>query len=153
MSALQSLTAKLVIAKQEISDNAKEAFKEAFAEFFAQHPSVDAVKWQQYTPYFNDGSPCTFNVNDHTVAFNSISEQEKKDLYVYDDREEDEAFGFGTFYALSYDASNTTPAAKAFKTLKSIFSSGEELFLAAFGDHAEVTVTRAIIEVETYEHD
>jgi hypothetical protein len=35
----------------------------AFAEKFKANPSVKCMIWHQYTPYFNDGDPCTFGVH------------------------------------------------------------------------------------------
>lgn len=35
----------------------------AFAEKFKANPSVKCMIWTQYTPYFNDGEPCTFSVH------------------------------------------------------------------------------------------
>jgi len=32
---------------------------------------VEAVKWDQYTPYFNDGEPCEFSVYDYSVKYAS----------------------------------------------------------------------------------
>ena len=37
----------------------------------AAAPEIAALRWRQYTPYFNDGEPCTFSVND-LYAKNSI---------------------------------------------------------------------------------
>src|SRR6478736_1430716 len=27
-------------------------------------PNVDSLRWRQYTPYFNDGEPCEFDVHE-----------------------------------------------------------------------------------------
>lgn len=32
-------------------------------------PEVEAVRWEQYTPYFNDGDVCTFSANDVSIKF------------------------------------------------------------------------------------
>lgn len=35
----------------------------AFARRFEANPAVKCAIWTQYTPYFNDGDPCTFGVH------------------------------------------------------------------------------------------
>ncbi len=58
---------------------AKKVYEEALAEagklgakvvvavlqpIFDANPTLEAVRWTQYTPYFNDGEPCVFGVNE-----------------------------------------------------------------------------------------
>lgn len=52
------------IAKKTFENKMKNAFKEIFKTFFELYPEVQAVGWNQYTPYFNDGEPCEFGVAD-----------------------------------------------------------------------------------------
>jgi len=35
----------------------------AFASQFKSNPAVKCMVWTQYTPYFNDGEPCTFRIS------------------------------------------------------------------------------------------
>lgn len=50
--------------RQQFLAQAQEKFKECFSEFWKMNPSVKAVTWVQYAPYFNDGNPCVFSVCD-----------------------------------------------------------------------------------------
>lgn len=40
-----------------------------FKSFFERFPEVYCVCWTQYSPYFNDGEPCRFGVNESSVVF------------------------------------------------------------------------------------
>lgn len=40
----------------------KELIQEAAQALFDNHPELHATGWRQYTPYFNDGDPCSFGV-------------------------------------------------------------------------------------------
>lgn len=42
----------------------KDVAKEIAAELAPMVPPGYALRWTQYTPHFNDGSPCTFGVNE-----------------------------------------------------------------------------------------
>jgi hypothetical protein len=52
-------------AREVMKDTLKEALAEGLAAFFAEHPDEKAVAWTQYTPSFNDGDPCTFQLNEY----------------------------------------------------------------------------------------
>jgi hypothetical protein len=59
---------KMKKAYEEARDaGAKDALRDHFKGLFELHPDVAAIRWRQYTPYFNDGEPCTFNVCDPEV--------------------------------------------------------------------------------------
>ena len=45
----------------------EEDFKGWFTEFFALYPMVTTIRWTQFTPYFNDGEPCVFSVNEPEI--------------------------------------------------------------------------------------
>ena len=62
---------------------AKDALKEKFAAFFLLHPKIQNFEWRQYTPYFNDGDSCVFNVD-------TFPESIKLNGVYWDDVDEDE---------------------------------------------------------------
>jgi len=55
-------------------------FKEAFAQ------GVKAATWYQYTPYFNDGEPCEFNVYDLSVTSSDEVAENWLEGHFYEDR-------------------------------------------------------------------
>lgn len=106
----------------------REAIGAAFSEFFAQYPQVDHIKWNQYTPHFNDGDVCTFRVNAEDSLFDLDGEE-----------------------ISSYRKPENEAVVDAFDE---IFGSiDEDLLEACFGDGVEVTVTANSVTVEDYDHD
>jgi hypothetical protein len=105
---------------------------------FESQPSINAVRWKQYTPYFNDGDPCTFRVGENYVQFGETTEGGD-----YDD-------GFvGTWETRDNPEklAAVEAADEAFSTIP------EDVMLVVFGDHVQVTATRDGFEIEEYEHE
>jgi hypothetical protein len=69
--------------EEETHEFLSSQFKKHFVQFWEQNPLVTAVIWIQWTPYFNDGDPCTFSVSDPLFT-NATPEQ----LENYDAHEE-----------------------------------------------------------------
>ena len=61
---LTTLVAKLTELRKTIRKEGEGALEEAFSEFFTKHPAATAIVWTQYTPHFNDGDACTFNIHE-----------------------------------------------------------------------------------------
>lgn len=127
--------APFVAAKAELDKKIKAegetAVKAFFKEYFDKHPEVYGVKWEQYTPYFNDGDPCEFRLNGiYTFKTQEAFENEEESMYNIEGAEE------------SYGEEPQT-------SLKQI----EDILEDVFGDHATVAVSREKIVVEECEHD
>jgi hypothetical protein len=61
----KELQDKIAALKEEMQSKSKELMKEVFREFFEKYADiVENVYWTQYVPFFNDGEPCVFRVND-----------------------------------------------------------------------------------------
>ena len=117
---------------------------------------VEAVKWRQYTPYFNDGEACYFSVygvsvkpvdgddeaGDYEDGFLDSWETRPESRYDHNKRE----------YIFLEEPSELY---KAFSPFSSAVEGGhfDNLLNQAFGDPAEVTATRDGFEVEFYDHD
>jgi len=113
-------------------------------EIFERHPSLESFSWTQYTPYFNDGSPCVFDANVEylRVVYDGV-EQEELSEWTFSDG------------AKHYPDLNANAGLKECYALIRRFLSTipEEMFKDLFGDHARVTVTATGIDVEEYDHD
>jgi hypothetical protein len=129
-------------------------------------PGVTGLVWNQYTPYFNDGDPCEFGVNevrvlvgetessvDHEYGDASLSTYDlytKSGAYVgeWPDRHMDLD---GTTWVELPNGASARDIYVALTDLKT--SAWEDVCRTNFGDHAEVTATRRGFSVEFYEHD
>jgi hypothetical protein len=133
-------------------------------------PEVLRFGWTQYTPYFNDGDPCIFGVNElWAVPVGTSEEDEDEERYhdevTYDKEnwgqrpwEWDNPRDWDNRKKVYFDyvgPAGREPAYNALIALNDALQSGEfdDALLNAFGDHAEIVVTADKIIVEQYEHD
>ncbi|OKI22223.1 hypothetical protein [Streptomyces sp. CB03911] len=116
--------------------------------------------WRQYTPYFNDGEPCTFSTSGTWVRTDADADGSgSADLAVdyhpslgeipatYN--RETRSYDYG-----AYEGPDEGRYDRA-KALAKAIEGGEflDVLLEAFGDHAKVTVRRDGIQVDFYDHD
>lgn len=174
MSTLQdefdAMLAEQAQLKAKFQAKAQELFKGVTKEFFAKNPGITAIRWSQYTPYFNDGEPCVFHVYD--AYFTNCPIDELHDLSRWGDYEgerEDVFSVSGMAWVLS-DKHNHFKQEKA--AIKSLVESNqlditsvdkfaaliessemEDIMLAMFGDHVIITATREGFDVEECDHD
>lgn len=141
--AFQIKTAALKAQMEELRKQAAAEMKPMLLSFMKETPQVKAVKWTQYTPYFNDGEPCEFRVNDPEFYFDG-------------DDQEDEGHSTWTLGRSDYGpkpeqcSAETNAACNAFaKALEGM----DEALETLFGDHCRVIVTADGVEVDEYDHD
>lgn len=112
-----------------------------------EHEEVGAIRWNQYTPYFDDGNPCVFSLGEVFVRIGEYSEEYDEDFDDWDYR--------GGFQD-SWDLKNSevNPAlVRAVTNLSENFDHFELALKEVFGDHAEITVTKEKIILESCDHD
>jgi hypothetical protein len=133
--ALADLKAKFEAAKKQIADESSAALAAEIKQMFKDNPKVESIRWNQYTPYFNDGDPCVFSV---------------KDLYYKPEGGDEDGGDYedGYFDAEYSKDPVAVPVGKWWNSIQL-----DEAFLAAFGDHVRITATRDQIEVDEYDHD
>lgn len=137
MPQIDALKTRIEETKKQIEAEGKAALQADFKEFFEKNPTIEALRWSQYTPYFNDGDACVFSVNDPTIKVQGVEGGGD-----YDD-------GFSD---VRYWGEGIPDADKATHEFWKQVSS-DEIFQTVFGDHAQVTATREAITVEEYSHD
>ena len=135
MSMAEIRTMKEALEKK-IKDEGQTALKESFSAFFAANPKIEAIRWRQFTPHFNDGEPCTFSVHGFYYKVDGANADDGD----YED-------GFNDTYGNALHGHK--PAIKAFE--KEV--QADDVYEAVFGDGVCVTATREGFEVEEYEHD
>ncbi|MEU1881924.1 hypothetical protein ABZ470_31880 [Streptosporangium sp. NPDC020072] len=136
-------------------------------------PRVEAIRWEQFTPYFNDGDLCEFGISGARLKVNDRADFGEDDDYT------DGFFGEYTTALKGGQAEKYTPGRWTgstytsavwepygpvwpkhedygdFEKLADGIEAGcfDDYLYETFGDHAEVTVYKDRITVETYEHD
>lgn len=63
-SGVSKMTTQVIRLKESYQRELQEKFHQVVKEFFEQTPEVRAIVWQQTIPYFNDGDPCVFGVEE-----------------------------------------------------------------------------------------
>lgn len=133
---LIEMKAKMAALSAELETKAERVIAEELSGWFDKNPNIIAVKWTQYTPWFNDGEPCNFNVHTYDLLFTDISGDECQ----------------------AYDINEDYFTGESLSELEDIFESvPNEFFEIAFGDHvsvkASVTSESVEFDVEEYDHD
>lgn len=105
----------------------KEIFLKALKTFFQEYPDA-SIRWSQYTPYYNDGEPCTFSVDSPVLVMG-------EDQYEYD------IWNKGEFL-LNFPLLAETLWEDWLDIKKVIQEVDEDIFENLFGDHVEVCVNK-----------
>lgn len=150
MSNLNKLIESFEATKQKFQTEATELLKEEFKSFFKDVPEIKVIKWTQYTPYFNDGDPCEFSVNEPT--FSNADDADLVSAWGEYEGEDEGIFAFQGTWSLPGELKDKKDRIKELSEML-CSSAMEDVLLAAFDDHAIVTVTRAGIDSDEYEHD
>lgn len=102
---------------------------------------VDSIRWEQYTPYFNDGDACYFSVGEARVKF-----------VEYDEEEDDEG-DYGDGYLGDYELREDLEIYNRLIAINKEIDHHEVVLHKAFGDPAEITYDGESFTVEHYYHD
>lgn len=140
--ALNDASAKRKQVMEEAANAVKAVISPGLQLFMQEHPEIEALRWEQFTPYFNDGAPCEFGVRD--LYYKLVGVDEGGD---YDD---------GFEYPSTYQKPDGFAEQQWFKDVSELseaLQSAPDELLAAFGDHVRVIVTKSGVDVEEYEHD
>ncbi len=112
---------------------------DGFQKLFEQAPEVLAVRWEQYTPYFNSGDPCEFHVRSPTFRLAG-----RDGYHEY----------FGWREPRSDEEREINAALKPIIPVKLFSFDYREAFQSTFGDHVVVTMHRDLdVVIEDHIHD
>lgn len=154
MNKIEELVAEYNKMKEEFQKKAQEAFKEVFKQFWTDHPTIEYVVWNQYTPYFNDGEPCTFSVGEISGLTKVGHEKWQEDggwaeeyaAYTYD-------YTKKKYEASEGETISEEEADSCVNALNELAKLPDDIYLDMFGDHATVIATREGFSVEEFSHD
>lgn len=171
MQTLQSRFDALISEQQALrakfQTEAQAMFKDTMKEFFDKNPGITALKWSQYTPYFNDGDTCVFRVN--TVYFTNAPADELDNISAWGEYE-----GFDDSVWVADSISHVLNSGRKYyenKAAKILAAGGvdvdscelidkmiqsdemEDIMMEMFGDHVVITATREGFDVNAHEHE
>ena len=152
---LEKLTEEKKIYDEKIKETGEKAVKSAIRNFTEKYSEVEGIRWEQYTPYFNDGESCLFSVGEIRIRLGAMPSDagDYSDGYmdVTDFKrwyEKNSALDAAVFGPERYKELTTD-----FKKFVHLMGSNDDALEAAFGDHVKITVTNGKIVVDDYEHD
>lgn len=155
---------KLKLKQEEIAKTKLELQKESelvFDDFCKQvwekYPLLESFGWTQYTPYFNDGDTCTFNVNTDYLKINGDYAEDsnwfsEKNVTVNGTWNRETRTYEGRVLEDNPDYNQKlVEACNSISNFLTIFDN--DFFYRRFGDHCEINITKNGFEVEDYEHE
>lgn len=143
----------------------------AFADALRKVPEVKCLTWTQYTPYFNDGEPCTFGVHvDVSESCRSVMPPpdalggwevvagERPPAGPPDSEDEDEAyfcyeFKDSVFGWSAEGEDNKRAQERAHEVVRFVDSLPEEIMARVLGDGVRVFAWEGGILTTGYQHD
>jgi len=166
--------------KKEMNNQGKIILNDAIKELFeTANGKLEAIGWTQYTPYFADGSPCVFGVNEIYFIESGIKEHgipssvydfEDDENYVQIDLDEPSAYvrkaaqnpkdKWDERYKKQVERWDNSPNHEfnsACAEVSKFISNNPEIMQEIYGDHCRVVITyqdgEVSVDVEEYEHD
>jgi hypothetical protein len=109
---------------------------------FEKYPKLNAVAWPQYTPYFNDGDKCEFQVHEPQIAWGDDEIQYPDDISWGDDSDLPDDIESELENALSCLPNHMK---------KAIF--GDHVMVAFRRDKTALPNLSLTFHVEEYDHD
>lgn len=144
LDGLQKSIDEFVEVEKKLSKQLEENLEKRLVEVVKENKEtigLTAIKWRQYTPYFNDGDSCEFGLAG--IFFKLTPEPELR------------YHGDGNGFFSIYDLDDNHHAIKTLSSIeKAIESIPDSIMRNLFGEHSEVTITETSLTVEEYEdHD
>lgn len=156
MTVLEKIKAELTAFEEKkklFVEELRKEFPTMFKDLFDKSEKIESFRWRQYTPYFNDGDACEFNVyaDDPDINGSYIDDHEWYDwrikYYLKGDKEYSELLKENP--NLDIEAYNVVN-----EFINVIYLIPKEILMDLFGDHVKVTIHKnGNIEVDSYEHD
>lgn len=171
---MNSVNKQIEELKRQNIETSKKVFHGAIAAFFKMYPEVAAVRWTQYTPYFNDGDVCEFSVNSPEFYSQEDFENQRFDYnnnswrkpnqWIYDHvaKGEDKYGHIATYKKeiAAYEALEVHLGPRiheinaGIEKFEKVFRSiDDDIMQNLFSDHVVVTATPNGIDVDEYDHE
>lgn len=155
----------------------KNKFNELFKSVFESSP-IQAIVWEQYTPYFNDGEPCVFQIYDVQFVLEGFDpENIENSSYKYEDEDKYTLVMLSDpeIYKLNLNRVDLSENLKKYyqylvntaieqeekypglgkmcNNISKMITENKDVMFSIFGDHVSVVVTKDETFINEYDHD
>lgn len=162
IASLQNIQNEYAEIKKKYQDQLQEKFKLVLNEIFKENPSLLAIEWTQFTPYFNDGDACIFGVQEvgFYIKGPNFDEKDLKKLSYnhYQDEDNlgddlDKSVIIVDGYSVKREENIEGDLAQTLHNFYEILYGMSDVLETTFGDHVHVIVKPKGVDVEEYDHD
>jgi hypothetical protein len=155
---LQPIIDEFYTAHEEILALGQQKLKEVFRVFWDSNPNIKLITWTQYTPYFNDGDTCEFDVCD--VTFSNCDNPDEYDNIRWGEYNGDDSTIWATEFPGDPKAFSDFPEKVVVNNrmvvdLRNFLYSKQlrNVLLSLFGDHSQIFATREGFHRVKYDHE
>jgi hypothetical protein len=135
--------------RKEMRAQGRAAIEPVFKHFLEENPDIAAIRWEQYTPYFNDGEECHFRLRQFCLEFTDDFRSKHMNEDFDAQYAEEEKWYEGEAWYVSKESTYGQSVLAKFKAFENQIRD-QSLFYAIFGDHVRVTATRNGLSVDDY---
>jgi len=159
----EHIVTKLTELKSHYLDTAKQMFTSGTAELFDLYPALDSFGFKAYSPYFNDGDACTFNIHadiSYGLYINGFDhdgeeipfESRENDSNIWDKHTH---WDYSNGYENRVEVQGDPEIDAMIKSVHEfIYSFTEDIWEELIGNHVVVRISRDGLETDDYEnHD
>lgn len=144
--------AKIDLFKRFLEAKASSILLKEFQKLVESHPEIKSIRWEQFTPYYNDGEDCVFRVGEMQLElhdeFLKANCSSLEDLEIYNDYEsedEDNSWYEGHQCVLEGNKELLNSFKEFVKCLRDL-----TLLRDVFGDHKRIILTKDETIVKEY---
>lgn len=140
---IEKFKAKQEKYNQILAKDCRKILHPYIKDFMGKNPEITGIRWEQFTPYFNDGEPCVFRIYEIFYTTKDLTKFTQEQLFesVWELDEGEEVIWYET-YSDEYKA--LLPETKAsLRSLRDLFEGKlEEIVKLGYGDGADVLIRR-----------
>ena len=153
LESLEAVNEEYASAKQQFTERISAAMKSAFQKMFDKEPALQSFSWVQYTPYFNDGEPCKFGVNDdvYYIDINDVNCEDHFSYERYDPEQNRDVYNINP--DLPEEWKGLKSPTKIVGAIQQILRTVDNEVLQALGEGKIIFDRDGSVEADYYEHE
>ena len=141
---------QLAVAVKDVTKDAKKFLAKDAKSLFNKFPDLQYIYWEQYTPYWNDGSECVFTIYGVQGYVGPLTDEIEGVIDSVDTETLTDLANVGEQYN---NAMADVKVTKALGVFEQNLNDLDTILRDTVGDHSCILITRDNIVIEEFEHD